>query len=372
MLGNLIVAAALSLSTSSVPHAGMADCAGQTRIELVCGIPVPEDLVAIPDTPWVIVSSMPRDGSAGGLYLIDNKSHDVQRIGFKIARGRFASSEKEAEAVGRCTPPDFAKLTTHGLSLSRGKAMLHRLYVVGHGGREAIELFNVDASGAVPTVIWTGCVPMPEGLETNSVVGLPGGGLMFTSLFDQGEIDWQARIAKLATGQSAGGVFEWQAGKAIAKLPTPPMSGPNGIEVSRTGKEIFLAGWGDHMVRRIDRQGRETASPIKLEFLPDNLHWAPDGSLLASGQRTTVKDLFACTSRKDGPPYCAQSWSVARIEPRDLSFRANWHGETGDRFGDSTSAIMVDGELWIGSISGECIAIIDPPADDDTEGEEGW
>jgi len=348
------------LAVPSGPAVDTPECKSRHGIDRICGIPVPEDLAAIPDTPWIISSSMPRDGSAGGLYLIDTRTHMVRKVEFAIAAGQFGSGEDEAKEVGQCAPPDTDRFITHGLSLSAGEGVLHRLYVVGHGGREAIELFNVDASGDVPSISWTGCVPMPEGLEANSVVGLPGGGLMFTSLYDPGETAWPARIGKLASGAPAGGVFEWHVRSGLKQLSIPPMSGPNGIAVSRDGKSIFLAGWGDRIVRRLDRNGNETAQPMKLDFLPDNLHWAPDGSLFASGQKIAVGDLFACSIRKDGPTYCAHSWDVVRIEPSDLSMRAHWRRETENFFGDSTSAITIEGELWIGSISGDCLAVVAP------------
>ncbi|MCC0057607.1 MAG: hypothetical protein H6883_15900 [Rhodobiaceae bacterium] len=355
----LPIAAAL---LAILPDAAAAspDCAYGDDGTRICGIPAPEDLTEIPGTPWVLASSMPRDGSAGGLYMIDKRTRRVKKVTFGIAAGDFATSKDEASVVGKCTPPDPTKLVTHGLSLSAGEGGVHQLYVVGHGGREAIELFNVDTTIDAPSILWTGCVPMPEGLEANSVVGLPGGGLMFTSLYDPGETAWPERIGKLAAGAPSGGVFEWQVHTGIRRLAIPPMSGPNGIAVSQDGKSIFLAGWGDSIVRRLDRKGNETAPPIKIGFLPDNLHWAPDGSLLASGQNIAVEDLFACSNRLDGPVYCAQSWDVARISPTDVRTKNLWRGNTGGTFGDSTAAIIIGRGLWIGSISGDCLAIMTP------------
>ncbi|KXK01394.1 MAG: hypothetical protein UZ03_NOB001002243 [Nitrospira sp. OLB3] len=337
-------------------------CASEARMDFVCGIAVPEDLIAIPDTPWVIATSMPRDGSAGGLYLIDSRTREARKLDLAPMKGapRFASTAEEAAEAGRCAPLDPGKLLTHGISLSPSADGVHRLYVVGHGGREAIELFNVDARGSVPSVLWAGCVEMPAGIEANSVAGLPDGGLMFTTLYDPGETDWQARMAKLGSALPAGGVFEWHAGTGFSRLGIPPMSGPNGIAVSEDGRTVFLAGWGDRIVRRVDRAGKETAAPITLDFLPDNLHWTPDGALLASGQRETVQGLFSCSFQKDRPTYCSPQWAVARIDPASLTVTDNWRQDTGGAFGDSTAAIMVEGRLWIGAINGDRIGVVTP------------
>ena len=139
------------------------------------------------------------------------------------------------------------------------------------------------------------------------------------------------------------------------------MSGPNGIAVSEDGKTVYLAGWGDRIVRRLDRQGKEVAEPVTLRFLPDNLHWAPDGSLLAAGQLAEVQDLFACTELRPAPRYCSPSWAVTRLDAKTLSIEDDWLQESGDSFGDSTSAIMVGDRLWVGSINGDRIAVIEPP-----------
>jgi hypothetical protein len=49
------------------------------------------------------------------------------------------------------------------------------LYVAAHGGREAIEVFGVDANGAQPVLTWTGCVLMPEGMVANGVASFSDG-----------------------------------------------------------------------------------------------------------------------------------------------------------------------------------------------------
>ncbi|KCZ94217.1 SMP-30/gluconolactonase/LRE family protein [Hyphomonas johnsonii] len=334
-----------------------ADSGGEEPLAKVCGIPVPEDLVSVPGSDWIVTSSMPHDGSAGGLFLVNAKTHTVEPV--LIAQDSAPSALGDEEAVTECRPPDPANLVTHGISIVAGEDGIHRLYVVGHGAREAIELFDISMRSKRPVVSWKGCVALPDGIEANSVAGLPDGGFLFTSLYDKGDGDWSSRISKLASAAAAGGVYEWQAGGAIAHRATPAISGPNGIAVSPDGEVVFLAGWGDRTLRRVDRQGRETVPHATLDFLPDNLHWAPDGSLLAAGQRTEVSDLFACMSKMDAPAYCVRSYSVARIDPDTLTIIETWDRDVTTGFGDSTSAIIVDGRLWIGSINGECLAHVD-------------
>lgn len=353
----------LAVAAAAMQPVAAAPCAlSATGIGKICGIPIPEDLVQVPGTPWVVVTSMPRDGTAGGLFLVNTRTRKVEPLTWAEERVDFAANPDVATAVAGCAAPDPARLIAHGIDIARGEGGVHRLYLVAHGGRESIELFNIDANGAVPSLHWAGCVPMPEGLEANSVAALPDGGLLFTSLYDEGSADWPRRMAALDAARPAGAVYEWHAGRGFAKLPLPRVSGPNGVTVSADGKMVYVAAWGERSVRRFDRKGNETAAPIALTFLVDNLHWAPDGTLLAAGQETTVASLFSCSSTKGPPAYCSTPWAAARIDPHEFTAMRQWRGE-GDAFGDTTSAIMVDGRLWLGSVGSDCIAILDPDAD---------
>ena len=347
---------------ATVPGAAQqAECAPKGELSFACGLFAPEDLVAVSGTRWIITSSMPMGAGVGGLYLVDSRDRSVHRVDLaadKAAPPTFASSAAEATAAGRCAPLDPTKFVSHGLYFAQGKGAVHRLYVMGHGGREAIELFNVDATGDRPVVRWAGCVPLPEGVEGNSVAALPEGGFMVTTLYDPGETAWPVRVGKLASGAPTGGVIEWQAASGFKRLSIPPISGPNGIEVSADGASVYLAGWGDSIVRRIDRSGRELAKPVKLDFLPDNLHWAPDGSLLVAGQPTDARSLFACAMNKERPVYCVTRWSAARLGAKDLAIKTTWGGETDGAFGDATAAIIVDDRLFVGSLSSNRIATI--------------
>ena len=72
-----------------------------------------------------------------------------------------------------------------------GTGETHTLYVVGHGGQEAVEVFRLDASGAAPTFTWVGCVVAPDMVGLNSVAVLPDGGFAVTNFkFTEGEL-WE-------------------------------------------------------------------------------------------------------------------------------------------------------------------------------------
>src|SRR5690606_3802338 len=100
--------------------------------------------------------------------------------------GPNATVEQDRAAFPAC-PGAPANLVSHGLALLPGESGRGTLYVVGHGGREAIEVFDVDARGAEPALTWKGCVPMPEHLEANSVAAFADGTLLATVLIMPGK-----------------------------------------------------------------------------------------------------------------------------------------------------------------------------------------
>ena len=149
-------------------------------LEFVCGIKNAEDLVLVPDTPWIIASGM---AAGAGITLIDsrNGAHST------LYPGESPRASHDALFADCTTPPAPATVVTHGLNLRPGNNGHSTLYAVGHGAREAIEVFDVDATGARPALTWKGCVPMPEGLAANSVASFADGSLVATVLLMPGK-----------------------------------------------------------------------------------------------------------------------------------------------------------------------------------------
>jgi len=145
------------VSPSRAP-AGETGCAPIADLHFVCGPHHPEDLVLIPGTQWILVSGMGGSlpGSPpgpGDLYLLnaaDKRWHS-------IAQGSLAAVNRNAKLYGNCPAPDAAQFVSHGLAIRAGSNGRHTLYAINHGGRESVEVFAVDARGAVPRLTWTGC-----------------------------------------------------------------------------------------------------------------------------------------------------------------------------------------------------------------------
>ena len=106
----------------------------------LCGPVSPEDLAPIPGSPWVVVSSMVDEGP---LYLADTRDH-TSTVLFPTETSR---PQHDTGTYGACPGPVTRQFRPHGLNLRQGDNGRHTLYVVGHGDREAIEVFELDMNG---------------------------------------------------------------------------------------------------------------------------------------------------------------------------------------------------------------------------------
>ena len=127
----------------------------------------------VPGTHWIIASGMAGEETSGNLYLIDSGEKTWEAF----FPGNTPSWEHDSDEFGDC--PGAININTfapHGLSIESRRQNQSRLYITSHGSREAIEIFDIDASSSRPAITWVGCIPLPEDVFANSVAILPNGG----------------------------------------------------------------------------------------------------------------------------------------------------------------------------------------------------
>ncbi len=302
-----------------------AQCEPDGNVQFACGPISPEDLIAVPETPWVIVSSMEDDGY---LSAVDSRDHSSVVV-FPTATSQ---SKHDRQRYGSCPGMTTNGFRPHGISLLSGSDDVHELYVVRHGQREAIEIFQLDVGSATPSMTWIGCVVAPEGLGLNAVVPLPGGGFA-------------------ATSPRTNDVWEWQAGPGWTLVPGSTGIGPNGLEVSPDGRWFYVAGYRGQLVTRLSR----AVSPVVKEtvavgFNVDNVHWASDGTLLAAGHSTPTNTRVGECMREG---VCDGITSrVALVDTESMTSEEIFSYPTNDKLILGTAAIQVGDEIWIGGIAG--------------------
>ena len=302
-----------------------AQCDPDGHVQFVCGPVSPEDLIAAPESPWVIVAGAEDDGY---LYATSTQDHRSMVL-FPTATARL----RPDASIGDCAGPLTEGFRPHGLSLRPGDGGRHTLYVVRHGAREAIEIFELDTRSD-PSVTWVGCVVAPDGVTFNSVAALPGGGFAATHF-----------------SPPVGELWEWQPDTGWAMVPGSATNGPNGLVVSPDGRWFYIGGWGTRSVIRLSRgQTPVQMDSVEVGFHVDNVRWAPDGSLLAAGQDgNTPESIFQCLRQRQCDGVTSR---VSRVDPDRLTAEEIVRYRSNERFPLGTVALQVDDEIWLGGIAG--------------------
>ncbi len=317
-----------------------ARCAPAGSVQFICGFVGPEDLVAVPKSNWVIASG---DAAPGAITLVNVRDQQVTPLYPSPNVKQEFDRRTYDSCPGPLDPEEKDKFRAHGLALRSDKGSRHTLYVVHHGNRESVEVFEFDASAKPPALTWVGCAVPPDPVGLNSVVALPDGGFASTNF--QPRLP-AGRGPNLLAGEKNGELWEWHTGTGWRMVPGSEASGANGIEISKDGKWYYMAGWGNQTFIRFSR--RQT--PFKRDEIPigfrlDNLRWTPDGQLLGAGQELPAGGGFQMATSR-----------VIKINPNTLQVQDVIRYPYNDAFNFSTGAIQVGKEIWVGSVLGDRIA----------------
>ena len=332
-LALLVTAVAGATAQSTLPSAAYS-CAPSDGLNYICGPTASEDLARVPGTRWLVASGM-NVGEPAQLYLIDTRT--------KRATSLFPTDKPQmfpdaALRTGCTGPPNLEKMSTDGINIRAGRNRQHLIYAANHGDRHAIEIFRIDARGAVPKAAWIGCVPMPSGTLANAVVPLADGGLLISSFYNPDDKDAWARMSR---GENIGSLWEWHAGAGMRRLDVGGISGANGVEISADGNTLYASAWSGRELLVLDRR-TGAQRRIALEFLPDNIKRAPDGTLFVGGQRSSAARIAACTG-----PECPQDWIIARVDPVSGRVTPLVTRPGNALINYACGAVQVDGTLYI-------------------------
>jgi hypothetical protein len=325
-----------SLIGSAAPKAAACDPLGNVRF--VCDQIGPEDLAVVPGSDWVISSGMAANGAIRLINLRDRMTTVI--FPSAAAKERF-DRKTYASCPGAIDLSQPERFRAHGLYLRSGRNSVHTLFVVHHGTRESIEVFEFDARPKAPVFTWIGCAVAPDPIGLNSVVGLPDGGFIATNFSPRGA-DPGAR-GRMMAGENNGELWEWHVNPGWVKVPGSEAAGPNGLEISKDGKMLYIGGWGSQSVIRLSRgQTPIKKDAVNVGFRVDNVRWAPDGTLLAAGQGGTAP---------------SQTSNVARVDPNTLKSQELVRYPNNETFASGTVAVQIGADLWVGSVRGDRIAI---------------
>jgi len=320
------LAAAAALFVMIAPAAQAQPCGAAA----ICGLHNPEDVVAIDGGRWAIASRLTGD-APGGFDLIDLRARTARTLAPDVSHPAANSHE---------TPPDPAKMVTHGLALHRGPGGRLELLAIDHGGRQAVERFEVQVRGSSVSLRWLGSVPIPADVQANAVTALPDG-LAVTSF---GTAD-DPKMTALLAGRPAGFVAIWSAAQGWRKLPGSEVPGDNGLEAALDGRELYVNAWGSGTLYVLPlRPGARRRTVALGDFHPDNIHRGADGSLVVAGQVGTADSILACSATP-----CPVGSAVVRLDSRARRVIQRLTIPASGEFGAASVAVPDGSGYWLGS-----------------------
>ncbi|MDG2005552.1 MAG: hypothetical protein P8J20_19685 [Novosphingobium sp.] len=333
--------------------------------EVICGVANVEDMVALPDSPWIIGSGIGDSFfQSGGLHLINEDEASAAKLTLDLSEGL-----KPRAPFDQCSgPPPADAFSAHGLSLVANADGTSNLYVVNHGGRESIEVFEVRRTEAEPQFSWIGCVATPDTATSNSVSARPDGSIVMSAsgTYDEPAPSFAALAEMVKSGvelpemdaeaasSTRGAVFTWTRDQGWMKVPNSELKGNNGIELSRDGKWAWVNSWPGSSVTfmPLDPVLGESRE-VKLDFKPDNIRWSAGGSLVATGHLASIDRVAKCAM--GDPTACEIDYMVAAIDPDSFEVKPLFRGKGTQQLGAATIALKTVKNLWIGTVRGQCI-----------------
>jgi hypothetical protein len=305
-------------------------CIPAGGLSFVCGLINVEDFLPIDGGRWLVGSSF-KAGSAG-LYLIDTAAKTARTVALSMAA-------KPDPLYAGCTAPELKGLSTHGLDVAERRGGI-TVYAINHGGHESVEIFRLNPVKV--SAKWIGCVLLPPGANGNAIAVLRGGAFAVTKFLDTG--DKQA-FQHIMAGEVTGAVYLWTPHEGFREVPGTRLSGDNGLAASPDGRWLFINAYGTRRVYRVPLSGHGTTSSVAVDFNPDNLRWAPDGTLFVTGQ-------FIKPGRRTTP----DAWAVVKLDPKTMSVSPVLSEPGEAEFGDATSTVQIGQTLWFGTFRGDRVA----------------
>jgi hypothetical protein len=342
-LGTLFAAIGLGGCGGSPAITG---CDAKDELTPDCRFSNPEDLVVAPSGTEIIVSqySDMAGSRAGSLVAYDPATGLIQPL-FPNA-GAIDPTEGWGEID--CGPPEAERFAPHGIDHATLVTGEEVLYVVNHGGRESVEMFEIVA----PTgLVWRGCVVAPEDGFFNDVVVLRSGEFRVTQMYPRSANPMWTLLRMQLSDYAPGFVYHWSPVFGFERMPGSEAQFANGLAQSPDESTLFVNSYIGGEVIKVDVQTGTRVGSAAVDS-PDNVTWSPTGELLVASHIASISDALACGEIETGS--CGFPFRIVAIDPGTMRQRTILE-HAGPPMGAATVALPFGDKLYLGTFAGDRI-----------------
>lgn len=326
----------------------------------ICGFANPEDVEVVQSAKLLLVSQMRHAGRGGSIAAMSlDRPAQQPRVIWPAAGVIPDSAAKVPVGDPSCTnPPSPDGFAPHGIAaVATGDSGVVRIAAVGHGDREAIELFDLSGAADAATLAWRGCIPLPPDTVANDVRFAPGGEIVASNYMPcmSGALGFYYMLAS-GMGRNTGDIMTWRAEQGWQHIAGTTAPAPNGVALSPDGKNIFYAETGSGLVRRKGHGNIGARDKVvAIGGNPDNLSTSETGTILAV-THTDGAGFLLCAF---GWQPCRTGWSLFAIDPNDLTATQLLHHD-GSTVGAVASAAQFEDWIYFGAVFDDRIGVWKP------------
>ncbi len=346
----LLFVLAPGLSGCGVPEGTViTDCADKGNLHPVCGLQSPEDIAIVPGGDYLLLSELGSIGETPGRIVLFDVRDESWRAIFPVDT---ASAPADVQGDTGCTEPPGPEMSPHGSHLVQLQDGSWRYLVVNHGGREAVELFALQApAGGEPQLQWQGCVFPASNTFINDVVGLANGDVVYTRMYHPQDFLglWRGML-----GFETGDVWRWSKETGTRLLPGTGGSMTNGVEISPDERFVFINQYMDKEIHKYDLVTEQRVAVGQVANA-DNSAWGPGGELWLVSQSIELPVYLACS--RDYSVTCGMAFDIVALDPETMQSRVIFQHQ-GPPMGAATVATANRDKVYVGSFLGDRLLVV--------------
>ena len=327
------------------PIEDISDCSNGSKLEVYCVLSNPEDISKTPDEKYLIVSEFggikpyeePKEGSLA-LFNLSTKMREDLYI--KLGSNVWGDPKCQREDL---------RFGPHGIDLNKRYDGSYQLAVVNHYPEESVEFFELVFEGNW-SLVWRGCVSVPEKYYINDIA-LERSGSFFTTHMYPRNTSINQLLSAATFKYSTGMVLFWNKFK-FEELSFTNSGQPNGI--AKKDNILYVANNLSDTVKAYDLIKEEEIFSFSVNG-PDNLIIDNNSIWVTSLNHETFDVIAKCDGYtlegiEEDHMVCSLPFKVIELSTKDLT-PINIFTFNKNKAAFPTVAMPDGNSVWIGSFS---------------------